>query len=65
MSSADLAAIALPFELAGRDLFDPIIEKNKSQTASEIIRQLLIPLRDFMEGLPIADESKLGVAEIK
>jgi hypothetical protein len=65
LSSADLAAIALSSELAGGDFFDPIMEKNKNQTASEIIRQVLIALRDFVEGRPITDEFPLAVAKIK
>lgn len=49
----------------GRNNLIPIVEKNKSQAASEIIRQVLTALRDFMEGQPIIDEFTLAVAKIK
>jgi len=42
-----------------------VVEENKNQPASEIIRQILIALKDFMEGKPIIDEFTLAIAKLR
>jgi len=42
-----------------------VVEENKNQAVSEIIRHILIALKDFMEGKPITDEFTLAIAKLR
>jgi len=41
-----------------------VVEENKKMTASQIVRQILIALKDFMGGAPLTDEFTLAVAKL-
>ena len=42
-----------------------VVEKNKNKTASEIVLQILIALKDFTRGEPLADEFTLAIAKMR
>ena len=41
-----------------------VVEENKNRTATEIIHQILMALKDFMGGKPLIDEFTLAVAKM-
>lgn len=41
-----------------------VVEENKNMGASEIVRQILLALKDFVEGKPITDEFTLAIVKL-